>query len=243
MNSFLKMAFAAALAAAALTTTTGCTSTGKSEQDVTDDALALAEKARAFAPRSGDAGSEKSQVDPSTGMAYTSMGDAFGIAAPAKAFKDSQNTATGTVQTGMMFGGASGEQIQFAMKLIQTDRSLTSIGAQMDSLLALWDAEGGQTEANAAMLVALREQYEARYNTLAEYGKAAMPNVPDFSQLTTMGVFNWQSGYVVGSTPEAMSDAEAEAARAAGVAQWQGITAIATKTGAGESPVDGGDGE
>ena len=185
-------------------------------------------------PRSGDSTAEKSQVDPSTAVA-ASMG-ATAIAAPTKAVKDAQNSSTGHVQTGFMLGGATDSQMAFVNGLIEKDKSLQSIGAQIDALLVAWSAEGGQTPANAKMLTDLRESYEARFDALSKVGAKAMPT--DLSKLTTLGVFNWASGYGVGAELQPMSAAEATAARAAAIAQWQAIHGIATNDD--EAVVDGG---
>ncbi len=205
----------------------------------TDDAVAVAERATAMTARSGDAGSEKSQVDPSTAVAYAATGGATAIAAPGKAIKDGQNTTTGNVQTGIMLAGATDSQMVYATAMIENDKSLQSIGAQIDTLLVTWSAEGGQTAANATMLTELRTSYETRFDALSKLGQAAMPQSVDFSKLSTLGVFNWSSGYAVGAEQKPMSDAEAVAARGAAIAQWQAIKAIATESE--DDVVDGGE--
>lgn len=228
--------FRIAAVAALFLFTAGCGTT-QDAATATDDAMALAEKASAQAPRSGSAKSEKSQVEPSTAVA-TSMG-ATAIAAPTRAVKDGQSTSTGHTMTGFIMGGATDSQMAYVNGLLEKDVALQSIGAQIESLLSAWNAEGGQTPERAAMLTDLRAEYEVRFDKLAKLGSAAMPASVDLSKLTTLGVFNWASGYAVGGEQKPMSTAEAAAAKAAAIAQWQAIRAIVT--GDEEAPVDGGD--
>lgn len=214
-----------------------CASTDHAAE-AADDGVAVAEKAMALAPRSGDANSSKRGVDPSTGVAYSAMGAATAIAAPQKAYKDAQNTSTGHVQTGFMVGGATDSQMSFVNGLIEKDVALQSIGAQIETLLAAWNLEGGQTPANADMLVALRKEYEARFDKISALGSAAMPSKVDLTKLTTLGVFNWSSGYSIGTDPGPMTEGEATAAQSAAIAMWQGITATATQNE--DAVIDGG---